>query len=353
MITLAIVISGLIVAGAALVSVEYRNKTSSRLYYSQRMDPQKTEPGLTSADTSDQAGSTPAKVSAGIYVDRIVEVSMHDLSWTVDCYIWFNWSDSLTAPGDNFQVVDGWIESKEKKDEYVHGQSHFALYRIVTRITSVFDETRFPCDDHLLTICIEDPAYTRQKLIWIPDTSNSTVSSRVKIPGYLMYKTAEVEKPHSYKTPRGDPRLKPGSKATFSQFRMGIWIKREGWGFFLKMFLPLFVAVTVASLSFFITPTDVDPRFGLGVGALFAAVANSYITSSMLPNTGLMSLADIINIIGTVTILLTLVESTISLHLYERKERRTLSRKLDMASFFFIMPVYAVLNLSLALAAAV
>jgi hypothetical protein len=348
-----LVISALVVVGALLVSLEYQNKSTSRLYYKQRMDPQQTEPGLTTADTSLQWNATPAKVYTGIYVDRIVEISMRELSWTVDCYIWFNWTDSMTPPGDNFQVVDGWIESKEKKDENIKGNSHFVLYRIVARITSIFDETRFPCDDHLLTICIEDPAYTRQKLLWIADTSNSTVSSRVKVPGYLIYKTAEVEKPHSYKTPRGDPRLAQGSKATFSQFRMGVWIKRDGWGFFLKMFLPLFVAVAVASLSFFITPTDVDPRFGLGVGALFAAVANSYITSSMLPNTGLMSLADLINIIGTVTILLTLIESTISLHLYDRKNKQSLSRYLDMVSFYFIMPVYAVLNIALALTAAV
>lgn len=100
----------------------------------------------------------------------------------------------------------------------------------------------------------------------------------------------------------------------------GVW---DGWGFFLKMFLPLYVAVAVAILAFFIKPTDTDPRFGLGVGALFAAVANSYINSSMLPNTGVMSLADIICIIGTITILLTLIESTISLHLYDRKDKKS------------------------------
>lgn len=36
-------------------------------------------------------------------------------------------------------------------------------------------------------------------------------------------------------------------------------------------------------LAFFIKPTDVDQRFGLGVGALFAAIANTYITSSLVP----------------------------------------------------------------------
>ena len=340
-----------LLVGSLLVNMEYRDKTGSRTHYRERMDPRLTEPGFTTADTALPPGVQPAEVSAGIYVDRIVELSMKDLSWTVDCYVWFNWKDSSLAPGDNFQVVDGTIESKEKKDEYVQGHNHYVLYRIVARITSIFEEFRFPCDDHLLTICLEEPSYKRQKMIFVADSGNSSVSSRVKVPGYAIYHESVVEKPHSYKTSRGDPRLNTGAKATFSQFRMGLWIKRDGWGFFLKMFLPLYVAVAVAILAFFIKPTDIDPRFGLGIGALFAAVANSYITSSMLPNTGVMSLADVINIMGTITILLTLVQSTISLYLYDLKGKKELSNRFDKISFYILLAGYVGLNIALPLAA--
>jgi len=341
----------LMAVGTTLVGMEYKNKKVTQLHYRERMDPLQTEPGLTPADTTSLKGVRPINVSTGIYVDRIEELSMRDLSWTVDFYIWFNWSDTLLRWADNFQVIDGSIVSKEKKDEYIQGTAHYVLYRIVARITSVFDEMRFPCDDHLLTICIEAPSYVRQKLVFTADSANSAISSRVKIPGYLIYRKGTVEKPHSYKTSRGDPRLN-GTKATFSQYRLGIWIKRDGWGFFLKMFLPLYVAVAVAILAFFIKPTDVDPRFGLGVGALFAAVANSYINSSMLPNTGVMSLADIISIIGTITILLTLIESTISLHLYDRKDKKMLSHRFDRLSFYVLLLGYIIFNISLLMAAA-
>ncbi|MFI5155396.1 MAG: hypothetical protein ACHQEM_04395 [Chitinophagales bacterium] len=342
----------IIIIGITLVRMEYRNKEANLVHYRQRMDPEQTEPGLTPAELTLPDTARPVTVTTGMYVDRIVEISMKDLSWTVDCYIWFNWQDSSLNPADNFQIVDGWIESKEKKDEYIKGKHHYVLYRIVARITSIFDETRFPCDDHLLTICVEDPAFERTNMIFNADSISSSISSRVKIPGYQIYKQKVVEKPHSYKTSRGDPRLAVRSKATFSQFRMGIWIKRDGWGFFLKLFLPLFVAVSVAILAFFIKPTDIDPRFGLGVGALFAAVANSYITSSMLPNTGVMSLADILNVMGTITILLTLVESTVSLFLYDRRGRKMLSNRFDRLSFFIILPAYILLNTAMAWAAA-
>lgn len=341
----------IIITGISLVSLQYNNKKLSRVHYAERMDPRQTEPGLTPADVAIDSRIRQNKVEMGIYVDRIVELSMKDLKWVVDCYVWFRWNDSSLVIGDNIQVVDGWIESKEKKNEYHNGNDHYVLYRIVTRITAVFEELRFPCDDHLLTICIENPTYNRNQLLWDADSINSSVSSRARVPGYKVYKMSVVEKPHSYKTSRGDPRLANGSKSTYSQFRMGIWIRRESWGFFLKMFLPLFVAVAVAMLAFFIKPTHSDPRFGLGIGALFAAVANSYITSSMLPNTGVLALTDIINFVGTSTILLTLILSAISLYIHEHRGKHDLAQQFDRISFYIILFGYVALNFALPLAA--
>lgn len=342
-----------LITGISMINTQYNHKITSKIHHRERMDPLLNEPGLTPAETDLQPSDHPTSVAVGVYVDRIVEHSMKEMSWVADCYVWFRWQDSTLSIGNNFQVVDGWIESKEKKDEYHQGNQHYVLYRIVARITAVFEENRFPCDDHLLTICIEEPSYIRKQLIFEADSMSTSISSRAKIPGYSIYRMAVVEKPHSYKTSRGDPRLQPGSKATFSQFRMGVWIKRESWGFFLKMFIPLFVAVAVALLAFFINPMHSDPRFGLGIGALFAAVANSYINSSMQPSTGVMSLADVVNIVGICTILVTLILSAISLYIYEQRGKHQLSYRFDRISFYILLVGYILLNIALPQAAAI
>jgi hypothetical protein len=49
------------------------------------------------------------------------------------------------------------------------------------------------------------------------------------------------------------------------------------------MFQALFASVAIALIVFFIKPIHVDPRFGLGVGAFFAAVGNNIFVGSMLP----------------------------------------------------------------------
>lgn len=341
--------------GCYITFLEHRNKVASAARHQARVDPKATEPGKTEAETTPppgEEGRTPADVRVGIYVDRIVELSMKDSAWTADFYIWFNWSDDDLHPGETFQVVDGQIESRQRLEETSAGDQHYALYRATAKITKVFDTSRFPTDDHLLTINVEDTQRQSYELRFVADEENSAISSRVKTPGYRVYRTGAVVKPHSYKTTRGDPRLPAGFKSTYSQFIYGIWIARTDWGFYFKMFLALFAAVGISLLVFFIKPTDVDPRFGLGVGALFAAVANSYITSSLMPDSGILTLADLVNSVGIVMILLTIVESTISLHLYDRRGQEALSKLLDRVTLAILAVSYVAINIALPLSAA-
>jgi hypothetical protein len=341
----------MIVFGSGLVALQYRNKSNSLNRQRERMDPKATEPGLTPADYIHSPEAV--KVTAGFYLDRVVSMSIKEFSWVVDGYFWIRCRDTSMILPDEFNVVDGWIESLKKEEDMVRDGERYVMYRLVAAITTPFEAARFPCDDHLLTVCIEFPALKRDQMIFLVDSNNTSISSRVRIPGYIIHRMAAVEKPHSYKTTRGNPLLPKSSKATYSQFRMGVWIKRDGWGYYFKLFLPLFVAVSVSMLAFFIKPTHSDPRFGLGIGALFAAVANSYITSSIIPITGELSLTDLINLVGTSTILLTLIESAISLYIHENRGNHELSRRYDRISFFVILSLYILLNISMAFAATI
>jgi len=340
-------------ATAAVVTAGavYKNRIAAIERHNGRMSSDVGEGGTKPPPTALPAGANPVRVQTGIYVDRIIDLSVKEARWTVDFYLWFRWNGTGVDPGENFQIVDGSIESKEKADEYASGDERYVLYRVVARITKFFDVSRFPRDDHVLTINIESPASERHELLFVADKESSGVSSRVLIPGYLTYQQAVLEKPHAYRSTHGDPRLAAGTEKVQSQLRMGVWIHRQGSGFYLKMFVALFVAVGVALLAFFIKPTDVDPRFGLGVGALGAVIVNTYVISSLVPDTGVMTLADTVNHVGIVTIFLSLMQSAISLHLYERKGRKTLSRLFDRVSFVVFLAGYSVINLVLPWAA--
>ena len=329
----------------------YVNKVASVERHNERMNPEVGEGGRQPPPTALPAGAAPVRVLAGIYLDRIVELSVKEVGWTVDFYVWFRWKGQEADPGEKFQIVDGSIESKEKIEDSTTNDERYTLYRVTSRITKFFDVSRFPRDDHVLTINVEVPAAERHELLFAADNESSGVSSRVKIEGYSIYRQAVLEKPHAYRSTHGDPRLTPGTDRVHSQLRMGVWIQREGWGVFLKMFVGLFGAVGVAMLAFFIKPTDVDPRFGLGIGALFAAIANNYITSSLVPETGALTLADMINDVGVLIIFLSLLESTISLYFYDRKGNEALSRLFDRVSFVIFLVAYVLINVALPWAA--
>lgn len=247
--------------------------------------------------------------------------------------------------------MEGTIESNELLAEYDEQDDHYQRRRVVAKVTKVFPTTQLPLDSQLHLIAIENGEYSRQRLLYVPDMENSNVSSRLSIPGYRIGKWQALEKPHAYKTSRGDPRLAPGAKSTFSQFRMGIEIERTGLGLYLKLFQALHISVAISFLACLVRPTDLDPRFGLGVGALFASVANSYVVNSLVPETGDFSLADVVNGLGILTIMVTLVESTISLYLYDRCGEKVLSAKLDHMSFGILVVGFVVVNAALVVAA--
>jgi hypothetical protein len=327
------------------------NQRAAADRHAARMDPNADEPGVTAADRALPPGANPTLVSAGVYVDRILELSVKDVHWAVEFYLWFRWRGDALKSCAGFQIVDGKIESQQlEADELIAGE-HYQRFRVVATISKFFDVSRFPRDEHLLTIGVEHPAYQRDALRLVADHENSAVSSRVNIPAFRLGPPAVIEKPHKYKTNQGDPRLAPGAGSTHSQLRMGILIERSGWGLFFKMFQALYVAVVLSLLAFFVRPTDVDPRFGLGVGALFAVVANAYVVSSLVPDTGSFALADIVNGMGIGLILLTVVQSTLALHLCSVRGEVALTRAMDRLSFFILLPCYVLVNVALPLAA--
>lgn len=333
--TLAMSLLGLFTA--VYVSTSMRsNRLASDERHRQRMDPSVRESGVTDDEAELPTDAKPVEVLTGIYVDRISELSVKDAKWTVDFYVWFRWRGDMVSPGKDFHIVDGSVDSTNLDDEFHDGDEHYERYRVAATITKFFDVTRFPLDDHLLTINIEHPSYLRRDMIFVSDNSSS-ISSRARVSAYRIVGLEAVEKPHAYRTTRGDPRLPANFRGVHSQFRIGLQLVRDGWGFFLKMFQGLFASLAVAMAVFFIKPTDVDPRFGLGVGAFFASIANSYITSGLIPDTGVMTLADIINGLAMVTIFLTMVQSVVSLYVYDIKGDEKLSRQYDYVSFWLFV----------------
>lgn len=330
----------------------HHNKMSAITRHKARFDPHGVEPGRTKAIIHHELDrSNMITVTTGVYIDRIVELSIKKSQWIVDFYIWFKWKGGTINPGKNFQVIDGSMLTKEKKGEYHRGQNHYTLYRVTAKITKFFNVSRFPSDDHLLTIKLEDNFYQRHQLKFVGDKASSGLSSRVKVPGYKIYRIDLVVKPHSYKTSRGDPRLSATYKATYSNLLFGIWIARPDWGFFLKVFVGMFTAVAIALSALFLPYSNLA-RFTLGVGAFFAAIASTYISRGMLPNIESMTFMDMVNLISLITIFFTLIQTIMTIYIADFFSDKAVLKFFNQWPVYILVIGYVTVNVMMIAAVA-
>jgi len=349
---LTVVVAFYLMAGYLASSDLYSDKVESAARHQERIDPMMTEAGKTAPDYQwlNSKANISQSVKVGIYVDRIETISTKETLWTVDFYLWFDWQGSDIKPGESFHIVDGEVLSKELVRSSSDGDHHYELYRVAARITKMFNITRYPLDNHQLTIRIEESNLQWQQLQYKPDVEGTTYSSRVSVPGYIIYRSDLLNKPHAYKSSRGDPLSPIAHKTVYSQLTYALSIKRSDLGLYFKMFQGLFAAVAIAFLAFLLMPTGGE-RIGLGVGAFFAAVASSYINLAELPGVGRVTLTDMVNGIGMLTIMLTIISTIISSHLAQEKGRMKDALAFDRISLLVFLLGFITVNIVIVISA--
>ncbi len=285
----------------------------------------------------------PTDVYVGIYLNQIFDVSLKDNRFSADFYIWFRWLDGEINPLETFEVVNGRVDAKEGEYQDKVKGYNYASCRVVATITKFWDVARFPLDNHTLTIEIEDSENEEFKLKYLPDTENCGINPGVQVPGWAVAKTLVSTIPHTYKTNYGDISLPTNSESVYARFIYALDLVRPGLGYFVKSFFTVFMATIIALIALFIKPTDLDPRFGLGAGALFAAVASEVVIASSLPETSILTLVDKLHIIAIFFIFITIAESIISLRLFTTG-REEMSRSLDRICFYGFLAFYLALS---------
>jgi hypothetical protein len=337
-----------------LTSQQEHNRQEAAQRHRERMDPAKNDALVTKLELAPPAGhehDPPAvRVNTGAYVTRIPKHSIVESSWHVDFYIWFSWEGAAVNPGETFKIVSGEITSKALMRRTDEGDKHYALYRVNAEITKAFDTARFPRDEHVLTLVIEDQGLQYYQMLYTTDEALSALSSRVDIAGYAVTRKQTVVKPHTYKTSMGDPSLPADYKATYSDFVLAITIARPTWGVFIKMFLPLYLAVLLALVALLVRGPG--ERLGLTSTALFVAVINGMTINATIPDTGTTTLADVISILGYVVIGQTILQS-IFYHRYfaEPTKDQDAALLLDRSTLVILTLQALVLNVGVVMAA--
>lgn len=278
------------------------------------------------------AKATPGDVTVGTYINKIQDLDFPGNKYTLDFFIWFRWKPvgplADYKPLESFEIINGRIENKGSIVEKEIGEFRYASARITATIAETWELRAFPFDWHRKEVRIEDSAHPAQELRFVPDVANSALGDEIDIAGWTAskFQTSVVAKP--YNTNYGDTSLPTGNRSEYSRFLMSWEIDRIGWGAAVKLLSTVLLATAVAFVSFMVKPSDLDARFGMGVGALFAVAASAFVVAGSVPDTGFMTVADQLHMVALGFIFVILLISAFCLRL-EVSGREELAFRID------------------------
>ena len=202
----------------------------------------------------------------------------------------------------------------------------------------------FPFDRQKLKFSIENSEYDSKDLVFVQDTLGKHYSQWNSLDWKVIpdsFKIAVGTK--KYETNFGDPQLtKPHSE--FSNYQVQIGITRDSWGLFLKIFLGMYISFLISFACFFIHSDNMDSRFGLSVGALFAVIGNKYVIDSTLPESTSFTLVDTLHGLTLLFVFAVVASSVRSLKLNKQGKIKEADR-FDRTSAFILLLTYIILNI--------
>jgi hypothetical protein len=281
----------------------------------------------------------------GLFLTSLHDFDLTDQSYTAEFWLWFNYKNDSLKPLDtreisNAKSVESSIPDTEKK-----GEINWTTEKIRATLKHQWQLEHFPFDRQTLVLEIEEAIYDTTSMVYVPDIENSKYDvENMDLTEWKITNFKIATNIKTYQTTYGDPELKGSS--SYPSVRAEITIERVGNGLFFKLFTGVYVAFFISMMVFFIDPTDVDPRFGLSVGGLFAAVGNKYIVDSNMPESTSFTLIDKVHAITFFYILISIVLSVVSLSFY-KKEKIQKSKNLDLIGFFVLAGSYLVINVGL------
>jgi hypothetical protein len=207
----------------------------------------------------------------------------------------------------------------------------------------------YPFDKQKLKIYIENSTFDSRSLVFKPDTVGKAYDPNLVVDGWEIKDFKVHTDLSEYATAFGDPHIKEG-KTSYSRFVIEMDLERSAWGLFIKVFLGMYVAFLIAFVGFFIDHENIEPRFGLPVGGIFASVGNKYVIDSLLPESSQLTLVDLLHGITLVCIFLIIAHSAVSLYLFKQGKTKQ-AVKLDKIVGSSIMSFFVLTNIVLIIVA--
>jgi len=287
--------------------------------------------------------AAPDTARVGAFVISVHDINFHDKEYTVRFWLWFLYKNPEFDFTSQLDIPNAkTIEPPESIIDTVDGKA-WVMLKMKCTMKENWSVQDFPFDTQHLRVQIENSILDNTVLIFDPDLKGSKFDDEEAIDGWAIRNFKVGVRDNHYATGFGDPR--PGKDhQTFSQFTIDMDIERDAWGLFMKIFLGMYIAFLISIISFTPHPSEMEPRFGLPVGGLFAAVGNKYIIDSLLPESSSFSLVDTLHALTFIAIFGTLLVSAIALKQFDNGNKE-LAEKTNRGGAKIVVVLYIALNI--------
>jgi len=275
----------------------------------------------------------------GLYVNDVYQLDLKNATYVADFYVWLRWQGDVDPT--NIEFLNGSLDMKEHPDNREVSGTKYVSYHCRGTFHTVFDYRRYPLDEHLLVLEMEDGNNESTKLRYVVDRSNMTRLPAERLSGWKCDPPEFEVREHSYETNFGDPTRAADGTAEYSRLYCTIRVSHRNFSIYVKTFLALFISVAIAFLSFVLKPSETDPRFGVGLAAIFGAVSSEIVVSSNLPDMPYLTLADKVHLFSFFVVFLSILQSCLMLRLF-RQGRTALVARVDRISLFAFPICYAI-----------
>ena len=277
--------------------------------------------------------ASPRQYRNGVYINRINEFDVKKGMAEVDFWYWLITTDSA-ATLQNLELSNGKLEPLGEPITQNRNGLHYISRRYVAQVQCVLKLERFPFDEQQIVLSFEDGDLTSSQMVFLPDKANSGIDPVFKMNEWEIKNIDYRTGTHHYSSSFGYLDIPSGQGSDYSQFNVIITLTRRGSVLqkLFKYFWAVVVSVIVGLFSLLIRVCDLDGRFGMAVGALFANVGCSFLLSDKLPESPCVSTAEWVSYFSLGFIMLFLVESIVSLAIYNRGYT-TFSKRLDWGTF--------------------
>ncbi len=271
------------------------------------------------------SNAQPDTVKVGAYVISVHDINFRDKEYTMRFWLWFVYGNSDFDFSNQLDIPNAKsIDTPEIILDSLNGKT-WAIMKMKATMKESWNVLDFPFDEQHLSVQIENTLFDNKSLVFKPDVKGSTFDKKEAIDGWKIVNFKVIEKTNDYETGFGDPAPNRNLQ-NFSSFLIEMDIQRNAWGLFMKIFIGMYIAFLISIISFTIKPSELEPRFGLPVGGLFATVGNKYIIDSILPESSSFTLVDSLHTLTFLGIFSTLVVSAIALQAHDKGNKEAASR---------------------------